>query len=45
MHVAFDAVMLSLYLHPAAKSPKPVSNLSERIQLLIDELEAAGAKI
>lgn len=45
MHVAFDAVMLSLYLHPAAKPPKPVRDLSARIELLIDELEAAGAKI
>ena len=45
MHVAFDAVMLSFYLHPDAKPPKPVAELPARVQLLIDELEAAGAKI
>jgi hypothetical protein len=45
MHVAFDAVMLSVYLHPTAKPPKPVTDLPTRIQLLVDELEAAGAKI
>jgi predicted nucleic acid-binding protein len=45
MHVAFDAVMLSVYLHPGAKPPKPVSDLPARIQLLVDELEAAGAKV
>lgn len=45
MHVAFDAVMLSVYLHPTAKPPKPISDLPARIQLLVDELEAAGAKI
>ena len=45
MHVAFDAVMLSLYLHPGAKPPKKIDNLPERLQLLVDELEAADAKI
>ena len=45
MRVAFDAVMLSAYLHPEAKYPKPVEKIPERIQLLVDELEAAGAKI
>jgi hypothetical protein len=45
MHVAFDAVMLSVYLHPHAKAPKPIDRLPERIQLLVDELEASGAKI
>lgn len=45
MNVAFDAVMLSVYLHPSAKPPKPVADLPARIQLLIDDLEAAGAKI
>jgi len=45
MNVAFDAVMLSVYLHPTAKPPKPVPDLPARIQLLIDDLEAAGAKI
>ena len=45
MNVAFDAVMLSVYLHPAAKPPKPIADLPARIQLLIDDLEAAGAKI
>lgn len=45
MHVAFDAVMLSVYLHPSAKPPKPIPDLPARIQLLVEELEAAGAKI
>ena len=45
MHVAFDAVMLSVYLHPMAKLPQPVDRVPERIRLLIDELEAGGAKI
>lgn len=45
MHVAFDAVTLSVYLHPVAPLPKPVDRVPERVRLLIDELEAAGAKI
>lgn len=45
MNVAFDAVMLSVYLHPTAKPPKPITDLPARIQILIDDLEAAGAKI
>jgi hypothetical protein len=45
MHVAFDAVMLSAYLHPAAKYPYPVSDVPARVDILIEELEAAGAKI
>jgi hypothetical protein len=45
MHAAFDAVMLSVFLHPTAKPPKPIPDLPARIQLLIEELEAAGAKV
>jgi hypothetical protein len=45
MNVAFDAVMLSVFLHPAASPPKRVDRVVDRIRLLIDELEAAGAKI
>lgn len=45
MHVAFDTGILSVYFHPTAKPPKGVQNLPKRIQLLVDELEAAGAKI
>lgn len=45
MHVAFDAVMLAAYLHPAAAYPKKIDRIPERIQGLVDELEASGAKI
>lgn len=45
MNVAFDAVMLSLYLHPTAKPAKQISDVPARIQLLIDDLETEGAKI
>ena len=37
--------MLSVYLHPEARPPKPVDKIQDRIQLLVDELEAADAKI
>jgi predicted nucleic acid-binding protein len=45
VRVAFDAVMLSAYLHPGAKHPKPIDRVPDRIQALVDELQAAGAKI
>jgi predicted nucleic acid-binding protein len=45
VRVAFDAVMLSVYLHPGAKYPKPIDRIPERIQALVDELQAAGSTI
>jgi hypothetical protein len=45
MRVAFDSVTLGAYLHPEAKYPKPVEHIPQRLQLLVEELQAANAKI
>jgi predicted nucleic acid-binding protein len=45
MRVAFDAVTLSAYLHPKAVYPVVVDRIPERLELLVEELEAANAKI
>ena len=45
MRVAFDAVTLSAYLHPGATYPQPIDRIPERLKLLVQELEAANAKI
>ena len=45
MRVAFDAVALSAYLYPKAKYPVAIDRVPERLKLLVEELEAANAKI
>jgi hypothetical protein len=45
MRVAFDAVILSVVLHPAAKYPKAIDRARDRVAQLIKDLEAANAKI
>ncbi len=45
MRVVFDSVMLSLFLDPSATPPKPIDRPQARIQLLVDTLSEAQAKI
>lgn len=45
MRVAFDAVTLSALFHPEAEYPSPIDRIPERLRLLVEELEAANAKI
>lgn len=45
MRVVFDSVMLSLFLNPSAKPPKPVDRVKARIDLLIDGLSGSNGKV
>ena len=45
MRVAFDSVVLGAYLHPEAAYPRPVDRVPERLNHLVETLEAAHAKI
>ncbi|MBM3779754.1 MAG: PIN domain-containing protein [Acidimicrobiia bacterium] len=45
MRVAFDAVTLSALFHPKAEYPVAVDRVPDRLKLLVEELEAANAKI
>jgi predicted nucleic acid-binding protein len=45
LRVAFDAVTLSALFHPEANYPVTIDRVPDRLRLLVDELEAANAKI
>ena len=45
MRVVFDSVMLSLFLNPSAKPPKPIDRVQARIDFLIHGLAGSNGKI